>query len=521
MTGPVTDTPLAGTDELLDGLRQLYDAQPNYLLAEQYLNGTRREFFASEKLARALRKSGDSYRVNVARKAVTSVTDRAEVAAITVLGAQGEPDDAATRQLADLVLRPNELWLELPEWIERLGGLADIYAFVWPNDEGGVDVEFNTPFGTRAIYDPERPRRIAYVVKTWDVGTKERKRTRANLYYPPDDEGGGRIERWVTGDGESGTAKEHWRPFVPIESAAWPELYPDNVKRLPVFHFRTGRPYGVPLHLQTYGAQDALNKLAIVMMSTVDFQGAPQRAVLVEGEAPPSDDELDEEFGYVPDGTTEATTVKKTEDQKLKTGPGELWFLKNAKDLVQLDPADPDVFLKPADWWLRMMATASDMPLHFYDAGGDQPSGDSRRQAEGTLTKKIDRFTAQVESTLSSMLLFALELAGVKAAAIDVRWTPAATVDDLEGWTTAQAKIEAGVPVAQALMEAGYAADQVKEWLKNSDEQDMQRKVAQLAELAKALKDLGAATQLGAVSSPAVAQVVEGILAGAARDDAG
>lgn len=521
MTEPA---PFSGTypDELRDvvvGIRALQDAEPGYLRAHDYFTGRVPEYFASPALARKVGRTGSSFRVNLAKKGVTSASNRMEVATVSVPG-----NDALTQVLQAEVFDANELALELPEWLERMCEYGDAYAFVWPNDDDGVDIEFSSPLTTRAIYDPERPRRIKYVIKWWTQGAGERKVQRVNLYYFGTGREGqpgyrvGRIEKWVTREGTNGSEAIHWTPWEGTEDEP-DEPVIDNPHGQIVFHFRTARPYGVPLHFDAYGPQDAINKIIVSLMSTMDYHIVPQRALLTETEADDDDDDFDD-FSDEEDDPSSPTDGERPGNTKLASGPGSLWILKNAKSLVSLPAADPANFLNPADFFLRMMATTSDMPLHFYDPGGDQPSGDSRRQSEGTLTKKVERLQDSVENTLSAMLSKAMQMLGYDVDRVEVEWAPSQIVDDSEGWTTAKAKIDAGVPVGQVLQEMGYDATQVAEWLSNNDEQDLRRRVNLLAELGKAVRDLGAGVGAGLLPPELVEQVMAGFI-GQEPDDGG
>jgi hypothetical protein len=514
--------PLALTDDtsqrdIVAGLEELAEAEPEYRKAKDYFDGTTPEFFASARIRRKLAAQGSRFRVNLAKKAVTNVLNRMEIAAVTV------PDNAqATKRLQTEVWDRNELGLEMPVILERACSMGDEYVFLAEGDDGGVEIERSGALSTRIIYDPERPRHPKYGIKTWEVGPKadtSKRRTRVNLYYPEDRDTGepARIERWITRDGMKGVKPEEWEPYQ-IETVGDGESeivvpWTEDLDRFPIYHFRTSRPYGHALHRDAYGAQDALNKLIVTHMSTIDHAGFPIRYALAEGGSSEGDDDSDD-FGTLDDpletGITDEDGRRTDETSKLKSGPGEFWWLAGAKGAGQFDPADPKTFLEPEEFFIRLMAQATDMPLHFFDPGGDQPSGDSRRTAEGTLTKKVDYLELSFETTLSRLLTDALAILGIKVSRVDVRWTPSQTTDDLEGWQTAKAKIDAGVPVAQALMEAGYDRDTVTEWMSNSDEQDLRRRISLLGDLAKAMRDLGTGVGMGVVP----AELVQSVLAG-------
>ncbi|MFF1301152.1 hypothetical protein, partial [Streptomyces sp. NPDC058296] len=109
-------------------------------------------------------------------------------------------------------------------------------------------------------------------------------------------------------------------------------------------------------------------------------------------------------------------------------------------------------------------------------------------------------------------MTFALRLLGFEDPVVDVRWTPAATVDDQAGWQTVTEKIKNGVPRKQALMETGYRQEQVDEWLDGADDAELQRRALILASLADSAQKLGAAAALGVVDSAQVSALLNGAL---------
>lgn len=503
--------------DLLAGLEDMANAEPGYLTAKQNFEGNAPEYFASRKIARKIADSGKKYRVNIAKKPVTSVVDRLEIAAISVPGS-----DTLTGRLRAEVWLPNELDLEAPIIHRKACEFGDEYVFLSEGEDedgqpnGTPVIERSSAMSTRIIYDPESPRRPKYGIKAWEIGAGEKRRTRVNLYYPATDPGGCRVEKWITVEGSKGTDPDHWQPYLTrdedgeTDSESWTV----ELDRFPIYHFRTDRPYGTPLHFDAYGAQAAINKLTATMMATIDEQGYPTRWALTDAAAGEGSDD-DDDFGDLDDdtaGVVDSEARATGRDSRLRNGPGEFWWL-SASKTGQYTPADPDVFLKPADWLVRMASQATDTPLHMYDPGGDQPSGDSRRAALDTLVNKVRYLSLSFGATWRNLLRDALTIAGIEVDEVDVRWSPFDRIDDLEGWQTVQAKIDAGVPVAQALEEAGYTSEQVTDWLKASGgEQDMKRKVALLVDMAKASRDLGTAVGMGVVSNELVNEIMRSVV---------
>jgi hypothetical protein len=502
---------------ILAGIAELDEAEPDYRKAHRYAKGNVEEFFASPRLRRALERSGTTFKLNLSKKAITSVTDRLELAAISVPGSGNDAAEKFLRQVWD----DNEMPLELPVAMRKTCEYGDGYFFLWQSDdadtEHGITIDYSSPLTTRAIYDDEQTRKISYVIKRWYIGTEQKDRSkqrqRVNLYFFGDSDEPGHIEKWVTREGTNGTDVSHWEEYEE-NGEPWPLSNPFGPI---VFHLRTDRPYGVPLHIDTYGAQDAVNKLTIVWMNTVDHHGAPQRYALLEGATENSeDDDFDD---YVPDGSDPAAATydpnlphQDSPTAKMETGPGTMLLLKNTKATGQYDPASADAFMKPADFFVRMMAVTSDTPLHLYDPSGNQPSGESRRSADGTLTKKVDWLILSFTATISAMCRQILAMGDYKVPRVDVRFTPPEQVDDLDFWQTAKAKIDAGVSVRQALLEGGYTGAQVDEWLKSTDEENVATKIGLMAQVAVMLRDLGTASQLGLITPEQVNAIIASVM---------
>lgn len=479
--------------DLTRGLEEIDAAQARYVIARDYYDGRIDEVMSvASGLTLKLARAAARYRINFAKTPVNVVADRMEIAAVSVPG-----DETATNVLESAVWKRNQLLLETPDANRMACMYGDYYIVVWPGMvEGEVDVFFNSPVGMRLIYDTENPRVKSYAVKKWRDGD----RLRATVYYAD------RIERYVTvAPNVSGDSENDWVEYTE-DGQPWPT--PNPYGEVPVFHLRTASPYGESVHKDAYGTQDGLNKILITMMTTIDYAGFPLRYALVEGDAqltgatnpgPP--------WGADADATTETRA-----DIKLDTGPGAVWLASGLKDVGQLDPADPKNFLEPADFLIRAMAQTTTTPLHYFDPSGDVPSGESLRAADAPLVKKVEYLQMRFASAYAEAFSFALKILGFANAAVDVRWAPATSTDDKDSWETAALKIANGVPVRQVLLEQGYTAEQVDEWIATTGEESLAQRVTLLADLGRAVQSLGAGISLGAVSAPSVQAAVQGIL---------
>lgn len=490
--------------DLMYGIEELTEARPAYDQAALYYDGKVPEVFSNARLRRALMAHHIDFDLNFAKTPVDAVTDRLEIAGIT-----GQNDEVTA--LISKIWQDNQLDLEMPDTFRRAGEYGDAYLIVLPvEDETGVTVRvemfYNSPQTVRVIYAEDNPRRKAYTIKRWCEGRTQR----AELYY--DD----RTERWTTDPGCRGDKPADWRPWPadPADPESW--VLPHEWGEQPVFHFRTDRPYGTPEHYGAYGPQNAITKLQSTHMGTVDYQGAPQRYALTETSTTDTSDLEPGDFddGDWPPAEQGLGPSDSGDDSSLKAGPGEMWLLRGYKAVGQFDAANPSVFLDPILFNVRAMAQICTTPLHLFDPSGEQPSGQSVRAQDAPFTKKVANRQLSYGATVREAFVFALRRLGVEDPIVTIHWKPAETVDDVEGWQTVQAKITAGVPRRQALIEAGYRAEQVDAWLAGADDAELQRRVDVLASLADSAQKLGSAAALGVLTP----EQVTGLLAGTIDD---
>lgn len=444
--------------DLMRAVHEIDEHADAYRLAERYYRGRVGEVFPSEVVRRALRNQVAGFNINLARRAVDAVLDRMAISAVAVPEAE-----SATRDLIDKVWRPNRLgrYCKVTSWAALTFG--DAYLIVWPGDEDGtVDVHYNTPVTTRVFYDEEDPRRKRFAAKKWTEGDGDAERTRVNLYYAD------RIERYVSKNSGKVEQDSDFEPFLDDDEtgvadgqAEWPITNPFG--EVNVFHFRTAEPYGFPEHEAAYGPQNAITKLSATQMATIDFQGFPQRYALTEGTTEDlvdwGDDDVENDEQRRPG----------ERDSSLKASPGTVWRLPGTKAVGQFASADVDAFIKPIGMYVRLMAAATAKPLRFFDPQGQVPSGESLRADEAPLAARIRDLEDVFSDTWSEALVFAMRVLGQRVGRVDVQWDPVHVVDDEDGWKTAQLKLDAGVPFEQVMTEAGYASDLVKRWVAQRD----------------------------------------------------
>lgn len=427
------------------GLAALDRARPGYDKAKAYFDGSVGEVFSSERLHKYIAGPQGHFYLNYSRIPVVSRLARIEVAAVTVEG-----NDAQTTILQDKVWNSNDLLLAQKELHLNALMYGDAYLSVWPSEteEGAVDIDVHSPLGVRVIYSLENRRKAEFAIKIWPShnGTY-----RANLYYPD------RIERYIELDGDK-TDKGQWVEFSE-DDTPWVETNPFG--RIPFFHFSAnGMPYGTPVHRNAFGPQDSITKTNATLNASVEFMAFPQRYALSDLSGAESE-ALNGDFGFGDDVLTDVDD--RASAARMVGGPARLLFLEGVKSVGSFEPGDAKNFLDTLTFHIKSMAQTTETPMHYFDPQGDAPSGESLRTAEAPFIKSVDDLKTGFTRPWSSALSFAMTLLGYDAK-VNVRFNESQSTDDKAAWETIQAKIDAGVPRAAALLEAGYTAEQVEAW---------------------------------------------------------
>lgn len=398
------------------------DRRAAYKEAMAYYEGDVPETFATARLRRAFRTTQDRSRLNFCRPIVNAVTNRLEIANIA-------GDTKAATEAIKKVWQNNDLGLEAKEIHKMAGVYGDCYVMAWPDADGEIQVSYNSPENMVLVYDEENPRRKAYAVKLWRSGENEH---RMNIYTATE------IRKYRTNQGEIS------------EGAQWNhvETLDNPFGQIPVFHFRTTRPHGRPEHYDAYDSQNAINKLFVTNMFTIDYQGAPQRYALSQV----GDAEVDD--------FNENDTVRENMGA-LKNGPGELWYLKGVTQVGEFKPADAESFWRPIKEIVRSMAALTDTPLHYFEKTGNNPTGNGLRTAEAPLLKKVADRQDSYGYTWRDLFRFILAIEGIKSE-VYVAWETHESLDEMERWDVSLKKINAGLSHRQALREGGYTDDEIE-----------------------------------------------------------
>jgi hypothetical protein len=448
------------------GLKELCEALPGYKRAERYFRGTIEEKYTYRPLAKILLTGSENdFNVNLAGRVVTAVTDRLGISALNVTenGGYSTVDavsnttqgssggDNVVRALNELVWHDNELDQEAPDIHEKATYYGDCYLFVWPTEDAeGVEIYMNNPKTTRVFYESDSPRKKRFALKRW---VDSHDYVRVNLYYP----------EWVvkfisTSPGVSGENAGEFRVYNEDPDVNEDGVMPNPIHEIPIYHFRTARPYGRPEHFNAYGPQDAITKLVRTQMTVTDFAAFPQRYALTETNAL-GDDDID--WGDDPTQSPEDL------NSQLTSRPGNVWVLDKMKEVGQFTAADVDQILRPLDKFIELMASTTGTPLtylHKVRGTSSTPlSGESQKQTDVMLIKKIEARQRSYGATWREALSAALRILGYDAT-VTVQWEPLQFQDDKETWEATKFQQEAGVPRRQTLLERGYTEAMVESW---------------------------------------------------------
>lgn len=496
--------------DLARGLKLLADKAPEYERRKAMYDGTAREYATSKALETIIDRSAEAHPLGFAHIPVDAVVEKAELQGVT-----SESNAAATEALSSIFDAESDD--EVDDWHLKLGYFGDYYVVVDPldeTDETGTATAARTvgssPLTTVMVYSSKDATRALYGVKRWSSGEGPERKWSAILYY---DDATVMLE---THEGADEAPKA--AAFLPLldESGTPDSHFVEHLGGRPLLvHYAIGgKPYGVPLHAKAFGAQDAITKISAVNLAAVDAQGFPSRYALADPLAE-ADDDIDDDFGTDGPNTAAADrdgmTTATSGASRLRDVPGTIKLLRGIKSVGTFDAAAPDGFLKNLDWYVRAMAVQTGTPLFEFDLSGEQPSGEARRRASARLNKRVVKFARAAGRGHVALAETVLAVMGIdaEAAAVTARWAPVETETDTEGLELVASKIANGVPIATALIEAGYDPADVAEWYP-ADSAALTPNVA--AKLAATLADFGKAAALGVVSEAEIAAALPRLL---------
>ena len=373
----------------------------------------------------------------------------------------GRATDTDFRSVTRSIWNRNRMGSRAGEIHKEALKCGDAYMIVWPNERGEAVLYPNKAANLTVIYDDEAPGRIAWAAKVWV--TKD-KYVRLNMFYPD------RIEKYISRNETEGTLPDA-AGFTPLGSPlskvqgpkpSDPKLWtldnglwtvPNPYGVVPVFHFANNADLGFGGRSELEAAipvQDGLNKSVLDMLVAMEFAAYRQRwAVGIEAE-------------YDNNGKT---------IQPFKSGADHLWIAgdPNAR-FGDFDSAQLDQFLKVKDGFRLDMASVSGTPLHYFNQNtGGFPSGESLKKVETRFLAKIRDRQESFGQVWADAMAFALTIEGKgRDVHLLTEWEDPAPMAEKEVLENILLKKQIGLPVEQALLEAGYGEADVARMVKDS-----------------------------------------------------
>jgi hypothetical protein len=189
----------------------------------------------------------------------------------------------------------------------------------------------------------------------------------------------------------------------------------------------------------------------------------------------------------------------------LRGGPGTAQILDGIKSAGQFDPADPDAFMDPGEFYLNMLSITTQTPLSSLLPRVQPESGDAKRIAETPLIENAKDFQALSNSVIKEEWRFALKIAGKNhRVPLHVSWTPAYAATSVHDWQGVELQLRCGVPQDVALVDAGFELEQVQKWMdKRAEQMTLDARVKLVENLLMAFQAGGLANLWGPLAASA------------------
>lgn len=432
----------------------IYEMRANaarYSRTESYYQGQHQLAFASEKFKNTFGTLFREFAMNLCPTVCDAVRDKLVVEGFHVespdTDAQPEKSAGSVRRTAVKAMeiwRANRMGVRAAELHKEVLKNGDAYIFVWPDMNGQPIIYPNRAASCTVVYDEELPGKILWAAKIW--ATRD-KRVRLNLFYPD------RIEKYITAR-EASFPYPDAKELVTLEnppghSDIGPWILENPYGVVPVFHFANNADVGSFGQSELEAAipiQDGLNKSVLDMLVSMEFAAYRQRWAAGIEMKQDADGEPVSPF---------------------KAGIDHLWVSNNPDARFgDFENSNLEQFLKVKDSFRIDIASVTGTPLHYLMpfAGGFR-SGEAFRKAETRFTAKVRSRQEAFGEVWAAAVSFALRVAGrPPGARLIVEWQDPDQTSEREVLENIRLKKELGIPVEQALSEAGYGSSEAAAW---------------------------------------------------------
>ena len=458
-----------------------------YAKSERYYGGNHDLAFATDKFRNAFGSLFREFALNLCPAVCEAVRDKLRVVGFGVDGVGADvgvgtqaaslrvSEEQASSLRSDIgrIWNANRMRIRSGEVHKEALICGDAYMIVWPDAAGNAVMYPNRAASVTVTYDDEQPGKIIRAAKYWRGVDK---RIRLNLFFPD------RIEKYIskeTSEGSLVVAAE----FVPVGTQAVSLRVPEKGAAgrnadsqagslrsggersgvisnpygvVPVFHFANNAGIGAFGRSELDAAipiQDGLNKSMLDMLVAMEYSAFRQRwAAGIEVE-------IDNDGKVVPPFTA---------------GVDHLWISQNADATFgDFATANLEQFLKVKDSFRGDIASVTGTPLHYFMQSQTRniASGEALRKAETRFIAKVRDRQESFGQIWADAMQFALTIEGKgRGVQLITDWEDPAPMSDKEFLENILLKKQIGLPVEQALIEAGYGEADVKGMVSRSAE---------------------------------------------------
>ncbi len=431
-----------------------------YAKTERYYDGDHDLAFATQKFENAFGTLFREFALNLCPVICDAVRDKLRVTgfgidAENIAGNAHDVSVGSRHSDARRIWHNNRMDTRAGEVHKETLKNGDAYIIVWPNERGEAVFYPNRAAAISVVYDEDSPGLIRRAAKHWLDADKH---MRLNLFYPD------RIEKYISRKPTEGGLPEA-KDFVPLISPRsqvkspkssdgkpgtldmGPGTVPNPYGIVPVFHFANNADIGRLGRSELEAAipvQDGLNKSVLDMLVAMEFAAYRQRwAAGIEVE-------------YDKDGKTVAP---------FKAGIDHLWIANDpGARFGDFEAAHLEQFLRVKDGFRVDIASVTGTPLHYLlQNTGGFPSGESLKKAETRFLAKVRDRQTSFGRVWADVMEFALRVEGRETTRLITEWEDPAPMSEREVLENILLKKQIGLPVEQALLEAGYGEADVKE----------------------------------------------------------
>lgn len=412
-----------------------------YAKRERYYGGDHDLAFATDKFRNAFGALFREFALNLCPAVCEAVRDKMRIVGFAV--ERDKTQDPAMRSEINRIWNANRMRIRAGEVHKEALICGDAYMIVWPDTSGSAVMYPNAAASVTVTYDEEQPGKIVRAAKYWRCADK---RIRLNLFYPD------RIEKFVSKDQPEGLlpTADNFTPIAGSRNPNSSSSVPNPYGVVLVFHFANNVGIGAFGRSELDAAipiQDALNKSMLDMLVAMEYSAFRQRwAAGIEIE-------IDNDGKVVP---------------PFAAGVDHLWVTQNADATFgDFATANLEQFLKVKDSFRGDIASVTGTPLHYFmqSQTRNTSSGEALRKAETRFIAKIRDRQESFGQVWADAMQFALEIEGKgRGVQLATDWEDPTPMSDKEILENILLKKQIGLPVEQALIEAGYGEADVK-WM--------------------------------------------------------